>query len=750
MKHQRHLYVYVLTVLPILLLFYLGILTAPVNSMNAEVSSSAVSSQSVIDVWYSSHQIFGRIGNPQEWVNVLGNASDPDGIDSLTYSLNGGPELPLSVGPGNPRLAGEGDFNVEIARADLMDGSNRVVITATDTLSNQIAQTVTVEYVSGNVWPETYSIDWSSVTAISDVAQIVDGLWTLEGDGIRPLVLGYDRLVAIGDISWDDYEVVVPITVNADPPDPNSGGVGIAVRWRGHQGSTQPRTEWWHLGAYGYYRWGSYGPRLALRLNQDNPIEDNSVHLEVGTRYNLKMHVETMPGQGGVYGLKVWEDGQPEPPAWDLYAQDDVSDLQSGSLLLVAHQVNASFGDVTVTPGPFLDDTIPPVMGNIQVRRRETSATITWTTNEPATSIVAYGVSAAYGSGSVVDNTLVSQHAITLTGLLSETIYHYQVTSVDSSGNAASSADLTFKTTASSPTFASDDFDTCSLDTDLWEFVNPLGDAALTMTGTHTQDAWVSISVPAGVRHSMSSSNRDAPRIMQRVSDTDFEIEVKFESVLTATNQIQGVLVEQERDQHFLRFDFFSSSSDVRIFAAVYDDGSLSQQINNVITHTNVAPQYMRVRREGDQWTQSYSFDGEHWTTSGSFQHVLTVNKVGAFVGNSGDNPAHTAFIDYFFNAGSPVAPEDGDRNILTVNIAGSGTVAKYPDQQTYRCGQVVTLTAMASRGWTFDRWNGDLVGSTNPVTLTMTGSRVVTATFTSISDMHEIFLPYVVRQSSS
>ena len=772
MKRRHHLYVYALVVLPpVLLLFCLSAVEATVNAAGlgqrqhsfgvsgnvpgftaeTEVYFSAVGSQPVIDIWYGSHQVFGSIGNPQEWINVLGNASAPDGLGSLTYSLNSGPELPLSVGPGNSRLVGEGDFNVEIARADLVGGLNQVVITATDTISNQTVETVTVQYVSGNVWPETYSIDWSSVTAIPDVAQIVDGVWTLEGDSIRPLVLGYDRLVALGDVSWDEYEVTVPITVNANPPDPDSGGVGILVRWRGHQGSTQPRIEWWHMGAYGYYRWRDYGPHLVLRLNQSEPIENGSVHLDVGTRYSFKMHVETMTGQGGLYGLKVWEDGQPEPSAWDLYAQDDGSDLQGGAVLLVAHQVDASFGDVAVTPGPFLDDTIPPVISNIQIVRRETSATVTWATNEPATSSVAYGRSPAYEGGTVVDSALLTQHAITLTGLISETLYHCQVTSVDHSGNAASSVDLTFKTTGSSSAFASDDFDACSLDAGLWEFVNPLGDATLTMTGTHTQDAWVSISVPAGVRHTLSSSNRYAPRIMQRASDVDFEIEVKFESVLTATNQMQGVLVEQEQDQRFLRFDFFSSGGDTRAFAAVYDGGSLSQRINAVITHTNVAPLYMRVRRTEDLWTQSFSFDGEHWTTSGSFQHVLTVNKVGAFVGNSGDNPAHTAFVDYFFNTESPVAPEDGDRNVLTVNTVGRGKVTKHPDQQTYRCSQAVALSATASWGWAFDRWSGDLVGSTNPVTLTMTGSRVITATFTtSISDTHEIFLPCIVRQRSS
>jgi len=62
-----------------------------------------------INIWYGSHQVFGHIGIPQQWINILGNVSDPDGVDSLTYSLNGGPELPLSMGPDTRRLESEGE-----------------------------------------------------------------------------------------------------------------------------------------------------------------------------------------------------------------------------------------------------------------------------------------------------------------------------------------------------------------------------------------------------------------------------------------------------------------------------------------------------------------------------------------------------------------------------------------------------------------------------------------------------------------
>ncbi len=41
----------------------------------------------VINVWYGSQQTFGANGQPQQWVNVLGDVSDPAGMASLTYSV---------------------------------------------------------------------------------------------------------------------------------------------------------------------------------------------------------------------------------------------------------------------------------------------------------------------------------------------------------------------------------------------------------------------------------------------------------------------------------------------------------------------------------------------------------------------------------------------------------------------------------------------------------------------------------------
>ena len=74
------------------------------------------------------------------------------------------------------------------------------------------------------------------------------------------------------------------------------------------------------------------------------------------------------------------------------------------------------------------------------------SANITWTTNEPATSEVEYGTTTAYASTSPLNSTLTTSHSVTLTGLTKSTVYHYRVISINAQGGQTTSGDLTFTT----------------------------------------------------------------------------------------------------------------------------------------------------------------------------------------------------------------------------------------------------------------------------------------------------------------
>jgi len=64
----------------------------------------------------------------------------------------------------------------------------------------------------------------------------------------------------------------------------------------------------------------------------------------------------------------------------------------------------------------------------------------------------------------------------------------------------------------------------------------------------------------------------------------------------------------------------------------------------------------------------------------------------------------------------------------LTTHAVGGGFVN--PAGGTFPQGSQTTITAIAQSGWKFDHWEGDLSGTTNPVAVTLTTDRDITAVF--------------------
>ena len=98
-------------------------------------------------------------------------------------------------------------------------------------------------------------------------------------------------------------------------------------------------------------------------------------------------------------------------------------------------------------------DTTPPLISEVDVSdRSESTATINWVTDEPATSRVEYGTTDAYGLTTPSDEELTTSHNITLTGLEPDITYYFRVKSEDASGNEAiSETARTFATLSTSP-----------------------------------------------------------------------------------------------------------------------------------------------------------------------------------------------------------------------------------------------------------------------------------------------------------
>lgn len=757
----------------------------------------------VIEVWYGNTQNFGQLGNPQVWANILGRVT---GTTSLKYSLNGGPDQMLSIGSDAKRLYDTGDFNIELPVSQLIDGANTVVIKAHDGVT-QSTKTVTVNYDAGNTWPLPHTANWSALGSVQAGAQVVDGQWAINGGRLETVVPGYDRLVALGDMSWTDYEVTVPVTVlslNSDEwgSPSNGAGVGLLVRWLGHvETGTQPSDGWRRFGALAWYRWSPNGSSAFEMLGHGGRelIKRTDRTIALNTPYIFKLSVQSslFAGSPSTYRFKFWPVGQPEPAEWYMTAIGNSGEPDHGSIMLVAHQAMVSFGNVTVTPlpaGPFTINVEDPDNGNIFVTPNKATYTYgervtiraqgqgnngltTWTGDfsgnqnpivlDLTRNLTVGGVFAPLAGDIKLNLTTNGQGTVNVNPSKSKYLYGELVTLTpqpatghifagwtgDLSGadNPATLVMAQTKTlvanfvpaNAASP--ISDDFNACGLNTGLWTFINPVGDGSYGVNGTQLR-----LNVPANISHNIWLEGNRSVRVMQPTQNTDFEIITKFESSVTQRYQMQGVLVEQD-SQTFLRFEIYHDGGSTQLYAARFLNGDPRALISGVQLPNT--PPYLRITRVGNQWSFSHSNNGTEWTSGGSFTFSLNVAKTGVYGANHGTPPgrpapAHTAIVDYFFNSASPIVPEDGDdpgNFTITVNKTGQGTVTLIPAKATYACGEQVTLTATPANGWTFAGWSGDLSGTATSQQLTVSRNHTVNAVFTQGTG-YKLFLPSIRR----
>ena len=321
----------------------------------------------VIDIWYGDQQQFGKIGIAQKWINILGNVSSNSGIKNCSYSLNDADTVMMTLGSDLHRLAAPGDFNIDLNIDECREGVNKLQISALDSAGNFKVNEITFSVYKNNQWPLPYSIRWDEVENIQEVAQVVDGHWIINENGLHNLDVYYDRVVAIGDSSWHNYEVSTTVTFHGftppapGPPTYSVTHAAISSRFPGHsEDGLQPFRQWYPLGATSEFRltagldscrWRIFdGPKPASKkfYVEQEVSEYRSIELE--RTYGMKHRVETVGENTTKYSVKLWSIDQEEPADWDFYGIEEEENLPSGCALLIAHHTSVTFGDVYVIP----------------------------------------------------------------------------------------------------------------------------------------------------------------------------------------------------------------------------------------------------------------------------------------------------------------------------------------------------------------------------------------------------------------
>lgn len=335
-----------------------------------------VDTRPVITVWGGLDHRVGHLGTAQADFNLMGNVFRWEDLATLTYSLNGGAARLLNWGNGANdfgdyrRLARNGDFNVDLPISQLLPGVNTIAVHAVDINggSDQVTATVTLESGSSLL---PLLVDWETATDPQEAGQSVDGDWVLDAQGLRTVSVGYDRIFLLGETTWQDYEILCPVTIHqiqsVTGPLSEAPGLGFMMRFAGHVvggfrnwPDAQPKWGYQPFGALGWLRWtaGPAGSPAIQFYRGDSDATQNfgtAPGAVAGSTWWLRMRCETLPdapGGEGVtrYSLRVWPDQSAEPPVWNYEVEQlSAHALRQGSVGLLAHHVDVTFGDVVVS-----------------------------------------------------------------------------------------------------------------------------------------------------------------------------------------------------------------------------------------------------------------------------------------------------------------------------------------------------------------------------------------------------------------
>jgi hypothetical protein len=137
----------------------------------------------------------------------------------------------------------------------------------------------------------------------------------------------------------------------------------------------------------------------------------------------------------------------------------------------------------------------------------------------------------------------------------------------------------------------------------------------------------------------------------------------------------------------------------------------------------------------GDYTTSSGTLSFSGATTSRTLSVPVTEDAV--------VEGSETFFVNLVNPSGASLAKAQGAAIVLdddvpapfTLSVAtsGAGSVQLSPPGGSYAPDTVVTLTAFPAPGSAFAGWSGDLSGTANPTTLTMSANRSVTASFVPV-----------------
>jgi hypothetical protein len=188
-----------------------------------------------------------------------------------------------------------------------------------------------------------------------------------------------------------------------------------------------------------------------------------------------------------------------------------------------------------------------------------------------------------------------------------------------------------------------DSFNESSLNTSLWTVSAPAGGTAALSGGE------LLITVPGGSNH-QAYTPLNAVRVIQTVSNANFDVYVKINSQLTASAQdaFAGLLVGGDGTD-WIYYYAYTDGTNVDLLCASVNAGVQNIRLNTIPFAGYLVPTYLRLARVGTTYTAYWSANAVNWNSAGSFNDSLVVTHLGPFAGNNNSNAANAPALSAGF-----------------------------------------------------------------------------------------------------
>jgi Bacterial Ig-like domain (group 2)/Beta xylosidase C-terminal Concanavalin A-like domain len=168
----------------------------------------------------------------------------------------------------------------------------------------------------------------------------------------------------------------------------------------------------------------------------------------------------------------------------------------------------------------------------------------------------------------------------------------------------------------------------------LWKVLTPAGGSASISNGH------LFLRVPGGSNHDTLLPLNQAVRAVQAIGDTDFDVSIKIDSEIQASDAdtSQGLMVLAD-DDAFITFALTTDGTNIGLVARTVNAGVSTTVLEDTTFTQYQNPMYLRLTRSGAAYMASYSTDGTHWTQATSFTDAEAFTLIGPFDSNYNSSP---------------------------------------------------------------------------------------------------------------